>query len=57
VNGAQNLGARYLGDVVSAVDADLSDLAPVAIHASSDELLLPEAELMANRLAAKGNSV
>jgi len=36
------------------VDADLSTLPPVTIHASSDELLLPDAELMAQRLAAAG---
>ena len=30
--------------VVSPVDADLSTLRPVTIHASSDELLLPDAE-------------
>jgi acetyl esterase/lipase len=52
--GALSMFARYLGDVVSPVDADLSGLPPVAIHASSDELLLPDAELMASRLAAKG---
>jgi acetyl esterase/lipase len=52
--GALSMFARYLGDVVSPVDADLSELPPVAIHASSDELLLPDAELMAKRLAAKG---
>jgi len=40
--------------VVSPVDADLSVLPPVTIHASSDELLLPDAELMAKRLEAKG---
>jgi len=34
------------------VDADLSALPPVTIHASSDELLLPDAELMAERLEA-----
>lgn len=39
---------------VSPVDADLSALPPVAIHASSDELLLPDAELMAERLEASG---
>ncbi len=52
--GALSMFAGYLGDVVSPVDADLSELPPVAIHASSDELLLPDAELMANRLAANG---
>ncbi|MDD4868687.1 MAG: alpha/beta hydrolase [Mycobacterium sp.] len=59
--------AEYLGDVqlpqcqgssakrvASPVDADLSLLPPATIHASSDELLLPDAELMAKRLAAKG---
>lgn len=40
--------------VVSPVDADLSDLPPVTIHVSSDELLLPDAELMAQRLDAAG---
>lgn len=54
--------ARYLREVpvhqergscvVSPVDADLSELPPVTIHASSDELLLPDAELMAKRLRA-----
>jgi acetyl esterase/lipase len=38
----------------SPVDADLSSLPPVTIHASSDELLLPDAELMAKRLASSG---
>ena len=36
------------------MDADLSSLPPVTIHASSDELLLPDAELMAKRLDAAG---
>jgi acetyl esterase/lipase len=52
--GALSMFARYLGEAVSPVDADLSGLPPVAIHVSSDELLLPDAELMANRLAANG---
>lgn len=43
-------GSGSEGRVVSPVDADLSSLPPVAIHASSDELLLPDAELMAQRL-------
>jgi acetyl esterase/lipase len=43
--------ARYID---SPVDADLSSLPPVTIHASSDELLLPDAELMAKRLEASG---
>jgi len=42
------------GPIVSPVDADLSMLPPVTIHASSDELLLPDAELMAQRLDAAG---
>ena len=65
--GALSMFARYLGEVqlptrrgssparvVSPVDADLSSLPPVTIHASSDELLLPDAELMAKRLEASG---
>jgi acetyl esterase/lipase len=42
------------GRAVSPVDADLSPLPPVTIHASSDELLSPDAELMAQRLWAAG---
>lgn len=63
--GALAMFARYLsqgqlvegrGDsaVASPVDAELSGLPPVTIHASSDELLLPDAELMAKRLEASG---
>jgi acetyl esterase/lipase len=65
--GALSVFARYLSEahlpasdgdssaqVVSPVDADLSTLPPVTIHASSDELLLPDAELMAERLDAAG---
>jgi acetyl esterase/lipase len=65
--GALSIFTRYLrevripdgpgstsGEVVSPVEADLSSLPPVAIHASSDELLLPDAELMAERLYSKG---
>lgn len=62
---AFSMFARYLGDahvsenrggpaVASPVDADLSSLPPVTIHASSDELLLADAELMAKRLEASG---
>ncbi|MBV8785879.1 MAG: alpha/beta hydrolase [Mycobacterium sp.] len=40
--------------VASPVDADLSSLPPVTIHASSDELLLADAELMAKRLEGSG---
>ncbi len=66
-SGALSMFAQYLseaqlledhgssaGRVVSPVDADLSSLPPVTIHASSDELLLPDAELMAKRLEASG---
>lgn len=42
------------GRVASPVDADLSGLPPVTIHASADELLLADAELMAERLEASG---
>jgi acetyl esterase/lipase len=61
--GALSIFSRFLDEVklpdnrghdVSPVDADLSGLPPVMIHASSDELLLPDAELMAERLAANG---
>jgi len=63
---ALSMFARYLGEVrlphdrgmsariESPVDADLSSLPPVTIHASSDELLLPDAELMADRLQFSG---
>lgn len=65
-SGSLSMFARYLseaqllevgdssGRVASPVDADLVGLPPVTIHASSDELLLPDAELMANRLHAGG---
>jgi acetyl esterase/lipase len=65
--GALSMFAQYLGEVripdgggsaprrvESPVDADLSALPPVAIHVSSDELLLPDAELMAERLQYSG---
>jgi acetyl esterase/lipase len=53
---ALSVFTRYLhrARVVSPVDADLSSLPPVMIHASSDELLLADAELMAKRLNAAG---
>lgn len=54
LNQAQLLEGHGESTVVSPVDADLSDLPPVTIHASSDELLLPDAELMAKRLEASG---
>lgn len=45
---------RYLRQtqIVSPVDADLSPLPPVMIHASSDDLPFPDAEAMAPRLDA-----
>jgi acetyl esterase/lipase len=65
--GALSMFTQYLGEarvpqghgasarrVESPVDADLSSLPPVTIHASSDELLLPDAELMAERLQYSG---
>ncbi len=51
---AQVLGGRGEDAVASPVDADLSSLPPVTIHASSDELLLADAELMAKRLESSG---
>ncbi len=51
---AQLLEGRGHSTVASPVDADLSSLPPVTIHASSDELLLPDAEVMAKRLEASG---
>lgn len=55
-SGALPIFSRYLrrSRVASPVDADLSQLPPVAIHASSDELLLPDAELMTQRLTTAG---
>ena len=66
-SGALRMFAKYLSEaqlvegigsaeprVVSPVDADLSILPPVTIHASSDELLLADAELMAERLHHHG---
>lgn len=51
---AQVLEGRGDNTVASPVDADLSSMPPVTIHASSDELLLADAELMAKRLEASG---
>jgi acetyl esterase/lipase len=42
------------GRALAPVDADLSVLPPVTIHASSDELLCADAELMAERLGDAG---
>ena len=66
-SGALSMFARYLGEVrlpgergsparriSSPVDADLTSFPPVTIHASCDELLLPDAELMAERLESSG---
>jgi acetyl esterase/lipase len=55
-SGALSVFARYLHrtQIPSPVDADLSPLPPVTIHASTDELLLADAELMAQRLVAAG---
>ncbi|OBK83610.1 alpha/beta hydrolase [Mycolicibacter sinensis] len=54
--GALPAFTRYLrrAQITSPVDADLSSLPPVTIHASSDELLLPDSEVMAERLEAAG---
>ncbi|MEB4211514.1 alpha/beta hydrolase [Mycobacterium sp. 94-17] len=54
LNKAQVVEGRDATAVASPVDADLSSLPPVTIHASSDELLLADAELMAKRLQASG---
>jgi len=54
LSNAQLLEGRGNSTVASPVDADLSALPPVAIHASSGELLTPDAELMAKRLEASG---
>lgn len=45
---------RSSGEVISPVDADLSPWPPVSIHVSADELLFPDAQLMAQRLGAAG---
>ncbi|WP_197694244.1 alpha/beta hydrolase [Mycobacterium sp. 852002-40037_SCH5390672] len=54
LSSAQVLEGRGDSAVASPVDADLSSMPPVTIHASSDELLLADAELMAKRLEASG---
>lgn len=54
LSNAQILEGRGDSTVASPVDADLSSMPPVAIHASSDELLRADAELMAKRLEASG---
>lgn len=54
LSNAQVLEGRGDTSVASPVDADLSSMPPVTIHASSDELLLADAELMAKRLEASG---
>ncbi|WP_246257538.1 alpha/beta hydrolase [Amycolatopsis anabasis] len=45
------------GPALSPVDADLGELPPVLIQAGSTEMLLPDSELMADRLAAAGVGV
>ncbi|WP_019630977.1 alpha/beta hydrolase [Actinomadura atramentaria] len=47
-------GAVPLDPAVSPVNADLSGLPPVLIQVGSTEMLLPDAELMADRLTAAG---
>ncbi|MBW8480731.1 alpha/beta hydrolase [Actinomadura parmotrematis] len=47
-------GAVPLDPLVSPVNADLAALPPVLIQVGSTEMLLPDAELMAERLAAAG---
>ena len=54
LSNAQVLDGQGDSTVASPVDADLSSFPPVTIHASSDELLLADAELMAKRLQASG---
>lgn len=54
LNNAQVVEGKGDSTVASPVDADLSALPPVTIHASADELLLADAELMAKRLEASG---
>ncbi|AGL37286.1 alpha/beta hydrolase fold domain-containing protein [Mycobacterium avium subsp. paratuberculosis] len=54
LSNAQVLEGHGDSTVASPVDADLSSLPPVTIHASSDELLVADAELMAKRLEASG---
>ncbi len=54
LSNAEVVEGRGESTVASPVDADLSSLPPVTIHASSDELLLADAELMAKRLEASG---
>ncbi|MGX1806062.1 alpha/beta hydrolase [Nocardia sp. NPDC055321] len=48
------LAARGTGTPPSPVDFDLAGLPPVLLQASSSESLCPDAELMAQRLAAHG---
>ncbi|MGK5556645.1 alpha/beta hydrolase [Actinomadura kijaniata] len=45
-------GAEELDPAISPVNADLGGLPPVLIQVGSTEMLLPDAELMAERLAA-----
>lgn len=50
----RRLGRTAAAALPAPVDADLSEMPPVAIHASADELLLPDAELMAQCLHQAG---
>lgn len=52
--GGMTLPAEDGREVLSPADADLSDMPPVAIHASMSEILLPDAELMFRRLVEAG---
>lgn len=47
-------GAEELDPAISPVNADLGALPPVLIQVGSTEMLLPDSELMAQRLAAAG---
>lgn len=52
--GDQTLPAEGGGEVLSPADADLTAMPPVMIHASTGEILLPDAELMYERLQEAG---
>lgn len=46
--------SRFNRRIISPVDAELSNMPPVSIHVSTDEFLLPDAELMYRRMVAAG---
>ena len=52
--GDLTLPAEDGGEVLSPADADLTAMPPVMIHASTAEILLPDAELMYERLQEAG---